>query len=455
MASSARTDMQALCNVDMEREVLGAVLVKPDKIFELAGVLKPDDFYRETHRAIYRAMLSMAGKRAAIDIQSLVEELKAHGELDRVGGIAAVSAIGQTFTAAHLMQHVATVKDYARRRALLAVADGIAEKAKDLSEDVDLSSVQSVVADAASGAAQDIRPMRDEMIGFMACVHDQSQNGDNGVLTGIESLDTLTRGFRPADLVILAARPSMGKSALALAFALAAALKYGKRVAYFSLEMSKHQLVSRMAASISGVDSQRIASPKRMDESDWTKLIRSTDILAEAPLYLLTERIGTPLAVYGKARQVQGKYGLDMVVIDHIHLMTSGRQGDAGNRVQEMSYISRQLKLMAMELGVPVLALAQLSRGVESRQDKHPQLSDLRDSGSIEQDADLVMMLYRASYYSDGIVPEGAADPVELSIKKFRNGPLGKVGLNFYKEVSRFTEMPFGGVPVSDKDIPV
>lgn len=341
MASSAIDSMQSLCNVDMEREVLGAVLVKPDKIFELAGVLKPDDFYREAHRAIYRAMLSMAGKRAAIDIQSLVEELKAHGELGRVGGIAAVSAIGQTFTAAHLMQHVATVKDYARRRALLAVADGIAEKAKDLSEDVDLSSVQSAVADAASGAAQDIRPMRDEMIGFMACVHDQSQNGDNGVLTGIESLDTLTRGFRPSDLVILAARPSMGKSALALAFALAAALKYGKRVAYFSLEMSKHQLVSRMAASMSGVDSQRIASPKRMDESDWTKLIRSADILAEAPLYLLTERIGTPLAVYGKARQVQGKYGLDMVVIDHIHLMTSGRRGDAGNRVQEMSYISR------------------------------------------------------------------------------------------------------------------
>ena len=441
-----------LTSPEIEQEVLGAILTKPDKIYELSGALRPSDFYREAHKTVYRVMLSMAERRLPIEIQSLTEELKAKGELRRVGGIPFVSLLGRsTFTAAYLPQHVAKLKEYAQRRSLLGIAEEIAGAAQNLAEPVDLAGIQSRIAGAALGKEQGVTTMTDDLLDFAQWMSDQQERGDQGVLSGIAPLDIMTHGWQPGDLIILAARPSMGKSALALSFALAAALKHQKHVAYFSLEMSKGHLLSRMIANISGLDSRRISHPSDLDEEGCATVLQASDTLSHATLYLQTDDVNTPLKIYSKARQIQGRYGLDMIVIDHMHLMSSGRKGDEGNRVQEMSYISRQLKLMAMEFDVPVISLAQLSRGVESRQDKRPVLSDLRDSGSIEQDADLVLMMYREAYYNK----QAKDDLVELAIKKFRNGALGTVNLEFCKEMSRFAVMPFDGEYVDAKDLPI
>ena len=445
-------DLGQLASPEVEAEVLGAILTKPDKIYELWGVLRSRDFYRETHRVVYRTMLAMAEKRQPVELTSLVEELKARGELAKIGGIPFVAGLSNSaFTAAYLPQHVEKLKEYAQRRALISIAEEVAAAAQNLGEPVDIAGIQSRVADAAMGKEQGITTMTDDLLAFSEWMFQQQEKGDQGVLSGLSTLDIMTHGWQPSDLVILAARPSMGKSALALSFALAAALKHQKHVAYFSLEMSKSQLLSRMIANISGIDSRRISHPSDLKEDEHERVFQASDILSKATLYLQTDDVDTPLKIYSKARQIQGRYGLDMIVIDHMHLMSGGRKGDEGNRVQEMSYISRQLKLMAMEFDIPVIALAQLSRAVEGRQDKRPQLSDLRDSGSIEQDADLVLMMYREAYYNEQVKD----DLVELAVKKFRNGALGTVNLEFCKEMSRLTVVPFGGRHVDEKDLPI
>ena len=450
MAFSA--DRSRLASPDVEAEVLGAILTKPDKVYELAGVLRPSDFYREAHRVVYRRMLAMAERRKPVELTSLVEELKAQGELAKIGGIPFVTGLGKaSFTAAYLPQHVEMLKEYAQRRALVGIAEEVAASAQNLAEPVDIAGIQSRIADAALGKEQGITTMTDDLLAFSEWMFQQQERGDQGILSGFSTLDIMTHGWQPGDLVILAARPSMGKSALALSLALTASLKHQKHVAYFSLEMSKGQLLSRMIANISGIDSRRISHPSDLKEEEHEKVFRASDILAKAMLYLQTDDVDTPLKIYSKARQIQGRYGLDMIVIDHMHLMSGGRRGDEGNRVQEMGYISRQLKLMAMEFSVPVVALAQLSRAVESRQDKRPQLSDLRDSGSIEQDADLVLMMYREAYYREDVKD----DRVELAIRKFRNGALGTVDLSFCKELSRFAAIPFSGKAVDEKDLPI
>lgn len=452
MAFSA--DRSTLSSPEIEEQVLGAVLTKPDKIYELASVLRPGEFSRETHKIVYRTMLKMAEKRQSIEMTSLVERLKATGELSRIGGVPFVTGLGLgAFTATYLPQHVEKLKEYEQRRALVGIAEEVAAAAQDLAEPVDIAGIQSRIADAAIGKEQGITTMTDDLLDFSEWMFQQQEKGDQGVLSGFAPLDVMTHGWQPGDLVILAARPSMGKSALALSFALSAALKHKKHVAYFSLEMSKGQLLSRMIANISGIDSRRISHPSGLREEEHVRILQASDKLSQAPLYLQVDDVDTPLKIYSKARQIQGRYGLDMIVIDHMHLMSGGRKGDDGNRVQEMSYISRQLKLMAMELNIPVIALAQLSRAVEARrgQDKRPVLSDLRDSGSIEQDADLVLMMYREAYYNEQIKD----DVVELAIKKFRNGALGTVNLEFCKEASRFTAIPFGGKYVDAEDLPL
>ena len=445
--------MAELRNDEAERSILSSVLCKPDIIYELQGTLAVEDFYHASNQVIYQAMRELAAERAPIEIVSMVEQLRKDNNLDRAGGIVQVTTISNTVsTAAYVEQYINIVKELSQRRRLVVLSRDIETAAVDVSDNIDMPTIQSRLAGIVNHKSDGIKNLNERLVDFAGWMDNRAKNGDNGVLSGLAPLDLLTHGWQQTDLVILAARPSMGKSAMALKCALGAALNYHKTVAYYSLEMSSNQLIARMAANVSGVNSLRISQAGDLDDGEWAKVLNAEETLSHCNLFIETENVSTPMDIYSRSRQIQGKHGLDLIVIDHMHLMTGGRKSDMNNRVQEMSYISRQLKLMAMEFNVPVIALSQLSRAVESRQDKRPMLSDLRDSGSIEQDADMVVFLYRDQYYNP---QPGAEDIVEVMIGKNRNGPLGSVNLKFQKETSRFFPCPFSGRVVSGRGIPV
>lgn len=451
----SRADYADLANIEAEASVLGAIYCRPEIIYEVADELKPEAFYREAHRLLYTVMLKLAQDHKSVDIVSTTEELRDEGLLNRVGGIQFVTHVANSEpTSAYWKQHAEIVKAYARRRALCDVADAIKGAACDLGEDVDMADIQSRVASVAmnDGKRDAQRTMLEELMDYTAWEEKQAANGGSGILSGFTQLDIVTHGWQPGELIILAARPSVGKSAFALAMALHMTLDARKQVAYFSLEMSRQQLISRALANMTGISANIVGHPAERQQSDWDAITAQKDRLAKATLHLYTENIDTPLKIYSKARQAQGKFGLDLIIIDHMHLMTSGRKGDGTNRTQEMSYISRQLKLMAMELDVPVISLAQLNRGTEGRDDKRPRLSDLRDSGSIEQDADIVMLMYRENYYQRQQTDE---DIVEVNVAKHRNGPLANIAMKFHKETSSFEKIPYDAQYVPASSVPV
>ena len=444
--------MANLRNDEAEQSILSAIFCKPDMIYEIQSTLKATDFYHASNQLIYMAMIELAVERVPIEIVSTIERLRKDGNLDKAGGVVQVTTVANTVsTAAYVNQHIEIVKGLSQRRRLMVLSRDIETVAGDVSEELDFPTMQSKLAGIVNQRSDGIKNLNERLVDFAGWMDDRAKNGDNGVMSGIAPLDLLTHGWQPTDLIILAARPSMGKSAMALRCALGAALNHHKTVAYYSLEMSDKQLIARMAANVSGVNSVRISQAGDLNDSEWAKVIKAEETLSHCNLFIETEHVSTPMDIYSRSRQIQGKHGLDLIVIDHMHLMTGGRKGDANNRVQEMSYISRQLKLMAMEMNIPVIALSQLSRAVEARKDKHPMLSDLRDSGSIEQDADMVVFLYRDQYYNP---QPGAEDIVEVSIGKNRNGPLGSISLKFQKETSRFLPCPFSGTTVRGRDIP-
>ncbi|HWT23946.1 MAG TPA: replicative DNA helicase [Solirubrobacteraceae bacterium] len=429
-------------NLEAEQSVLGAVLLSDTSLPALIidERLRPEDFYREAHAVIFAAMLELHGGGQNVDALTLVEHLKQSGRLDAVGGRATVDLLAASVPAVgHLRQYARIVRDNAMLRRLLRASYDIQARvhAHDAPprELVDIAE-RTILEVAHEDSRKDFRAVHDVLFAELDKLERLSREGKaiTGTPSGFEDLDTITGGFQPGNLIILAARPSMGKSALMANFAENAALGAQKAVALFSLEMSESELAQRFIASQASIKGDDLRKGK-VPASRWGKIMEASNRLAKSPLFIDDSSDLSVLDVRAKARRLLQQHadGLGLILIDYLQLMRA--DGRTDNRVEQIGQISRGLKTLARELDVPVIALSQLNRGVEQRTDKRPVLSDLRESGSIEQDADLVMFIYRDEYYDKESEREGIADVI---ISKHRNGGLGTVELTFQKDYPRF-----------------
>ena len=429
-------------SIEAEQSVLGAVLIDRDAMIEIADFLKPEDFYRQAHARIYAVMLDLSERREPIDIVTVSESLERGGDLEAIGGRSYLGTLSNsTPTAVHAAQYARIVERKAVLRNLIGAAGKIAgigyEDPAEISEAIDRAEAElfAVSERRVSAGFSPLKSLLHDAYDRLDYLH--AHRGEiSGVRSGFGDLDALTTGLQKSDLVILAARPSVGKTSFALNIAEHAAVRDKQSVGIFSLEMSKEQLVLRLLSSVSGIDSQRLRTGF-LEELDFARIAPAMNALSEAPIYIDdTPNIST-LELRTKARRLQAEVGLDLVIVDYLQLMQSSVTTKDANRVQEVAEISRGLKALARELKVPVLALSQLSRQPEMRESKEPRLSDLRESGSIEQDADLVMFLYREKERgSDDQQAEG--EVVKLKLAKHRNGPTGEIDLWFKKAQTRF-----------------
>ena len=430
-------------SIDAEQAVLGAIIINSRAINDVSSILLPGDFYREAHRIVFEAMLEMSYKGSPIDMLSLSEFLRDKNLFEKVGGVAFITHLSNISpSAATATYYAKIVKDKALLRNLINAASDIADSAFAGSDDiVNLldNAERKVLAISAShdtGSAVPVKSLLKEAIGRIEMAY-EAKGGLTGLPSGFDDLDRLTSGLQPSDLILLAARPSMGKTALTLNLAANVALRKKKSVAFFSLEMSSIQLLMRLISSESGVDSKQI---QRGDVSpdEWAAIMGACDNLYNAPLYIDDNSNINVAELRSRARRIQSEHGLDLIIIDYLQLMQGRHTGSNDNRQQEVADISRSLKSLARELKVPVIALSQLSRSVENRQIKRPMLSDLRESGSLEQDADIVMFLYREDYYVKDTENQNIT---ELIVAKHRNGPVDTVRLFFDKEITRFRNL--------------
>ncbi len=429
-------------SIEAEQSVLGSILIDRDAVIEVAEFLKPEDFYRQAHGRIYAVVLGLFEKREPIDIVTVSEALERTGDLESIGGRAYLGTLtNQTPTAVHATQYARIVERKALLRNLIGAAGKIAgigyEDPAEVQEAIDRAESELfAVSQRRVGAGfSPLKTLLHEAYDRLDYLH--AHRGEiSGIRTGFQDLDALTTGLQKSDLVILAARPSVGKTSFALNIAEHAAVRDKRSVGIFSLEMSKEQLVLRLLSSVANIDSQRLRTGF-LEELDFARIAPAMNALSEAPIYIDdTPNIST-MELRTKARRLQAESGLDLVIVDYLQLMQSSTTTKDANRVQEVAEISRGLKALARELKVPVIALSQLSRQPEMRESKEPRLSDLRESGSIEQDADLVMFLWREKERgSDDQHAEG--EVVKLKLSKHRNGPTGELDLWFKKSQTRF-----------------
>lgn len=429
-------------SIDAEKSLLGAVLIDDGTMSEISDKLKSDDFYDKRHQVVFGAMLRLYEKHKPVDLLTLSDELQAKKQLETVGGSSYLTELTNYVpTAAHAGAYGDIVRTKAVRRRLITASTAIAT----LGYDEDQSDQELLgQAEASLFAVSDTHLKQD----LISLEHILAESFDRieelhrdkgklrGIPTGYRDLDQKTAGLQKSDLIILAARPAMGKSTLAVNLAYNVASQAKKSVLVFSLEMSKEQLVDRMLADAAGIDAFNIRTGN-LSEDDFGKLSDAMGEMAEAPIFIDDTPGLSVLEMRTKARREAHNHPLGLIIVDYLQLMqTGGRYSD--NRVQEVSEISRGLKLIARELDVPVIALSQLSRSVESRHPQIPQLSDLRESGSIEQDADIVMFMYREDYYNPETDNQHITD---LIIAKHRNGPTGKIQLYFHPEQLRFVSL--------------
>ena len=429
-------------SLEAEQSVLGAILIDRDAVVEVAEFLRPADFYRQANGKIFEAVLELFERREPIDIVTVSEALERSNELEGVGGRAYLSSLSNsTPTAVHAVQYARIVERKAVLRNLIGAAGRIAgigyEDSPEIQESIDRAEAElfAVSQKRVDSGFQKLESLLHQAYDRLDYLH--AHRGEiSGVRTGFIDLDGLTTGLQKSDLVILAARPSVGKTSFALNIAEHAAVKEKKSVGVFSLEMSKEQLVLRLLSSVANIDSQRLRSGF-LEELDFARIAPAMNALSEAPLYIDDTPSISTMELRTKARRLHAEAGLDLVIVDYLQLMQSGTTNRDSNRVQEVSEISRGLKALARELSVPVIALSQLSRQPEMRNENEPRLSDLRESGAIEQDADLVMFLYREKERptDDG---ESDGEVIHLKLAKHRNGPTGSIDLWFKKSQTRF-----------------
>ena len=427
-------------NREAEEAVVGAVLINPEAYYDLAQFLQPDDFYIVRHRWIWEAFGRLHEKRIPLDFLTVTQELENAGQLTEIGGASYLtSLLNQVPTSLHAEAYGHMVEAASIRRRLLTSANQIATLAYNEQESVENvieESEKSIFNVSERRLKKDVQPIATVLGAYYDRVLELSKRPEEifGVPTGFIDLDRMLTGLQPSDLLIIAGRPGQGKSGFLLSVAKNAALINKKHVAIFSLEMSNEQVVQRLLAQETGIDSQRLRNGK-LKEEEWDLLTHATAVLGDTHIYLDDTPAITPLSLRTKCRRLHMEFGLDLIILDYIQLMGGDTRNE--NRVQEVSYISRNLKVLARELNVPVLAAAQLSRAVEQRTDKRPVLSDLRESGSIEQDADVVMFIYRPDQYEKDTAKNNVA---EIIVAKHRNGPTGSVELIFMNHLAKFVD---------------
>lgn len=432
-------------SIEAERSVLGAILLDKDAIIKIIEILIPEDFYEERHSIIYQAMLDLFEKREPIDIVTLSENLEAKSIIKQIGGSTYLAEIvNETPSAANVVYYAGICRDKAVLRRLIQAAGTITELGFD--EEAELADTLDKAEQSLFSISQkflknkfiSLREILPEAFDRIDKIHKDKDTGAlRGVPSGFKDLDNKTAGFQKSDLIILAARPSMGKTSFALNLAENAAIEEKIPVGIFSLEMSKEQLIERLLSSQAGVDSWKLRTGN-LNDDDFPKIGYAMGVLSEAPIFIDDSAGGNIMEIRAKARRLQMEHGLGLIIIDYLQLMEGRSKNNDGNRVQEISEISRSLKGLARELNVPIIALSQLSRAVEHRDNKRPLLSDLRESGSIEQDADVVLFLYREEYYNPDTDKKGIT---EVLIRKHRNGPTGETELFFNPSQMRFADL--------------
>ncbi|MHB8789788.1 MAG: replicative DNA helicase [Desulfobulbaceae bacterium] len=427
-------------NLEAEQAVLGTLLLQDQSVVKVVEILEPDDFYRDAHKTIYRAMLQLFDNREPQDLITLTNLLRDQNKLDQVGGAAYLASLTDVipFTGT-LVHHAHIIREKSILRRLIQTSNEVAARCYQEQDDIDSlvdEAEQSIFEIASTKKTQGFQPMNKIVPRAFARIELLFERKEHitGLATGFTELDHMTAGFQPSDLIIVAARPSMGKTALAMNFVQHAAVVDKRPVAVFSLEMSMDQLALRMLCSLGKIDSQRIRTG-RLKQRDWENLNRATGYLSDAPIYIDDSPGLSVLEMRAKARRLKSEQDLGMVVIDYLQLMRG--RGNTENRAQEISEISRSLKAMAKELEVPVIALSQLNRSLESRPDKRPKLSDLRESGAIEQDADVIIFIYRDEVYRPA-EDNPNRNMAEIIIGKQRNGPIGTIKLTFLAQYTSF-----------------
>ncbi|WIV12517.1 replicative DNA helicase [Proteiniborus sp. MB09-C3] len=428
-------------SIEGEQSVLGSMILDKNAIVTATEILRPSDFYKEAHREIYESILEINNRDEPVDLITLSEELKKRNTLDAIGGILYLADLSEAIsTTANIRFYCEIVEEKSILRRLINASNEIIAKGYDADEDI------NIIIDAAEKKIFDITqkrsregldPIKEVLLESFSRIEQMALSKGNltGLTTGFMDLDQKTSGLQKSDLVLVAARPSMGKTAFSVNLAVNSALKGNASVAIFSLEMSKEQLVQRMLSSESHVELQKIING-RLDEDDWPKLLRAMGPLSQAKIFIDDTPGITLMEMKAKCRRLKIEKGLDLVMIDYLQLMSG--EGRVENRQQEISTISRGLKGLAKEMDCPVIALSQLSRAPEIRSDHRPILSDLRESGAIEQDADIVMFLYRDDYY----YPDSEKKNIgEIIIAKHRNGPTGTVELVFMGEYTKFLNL--------------
>lgn len=425
-------------NLEAEQSVLGSMLIDAEAVSVAAGSLKAEDFYSEAHKEIFEAMLNLYDRGEPVDLVTVVEELRQRGTLEGVGGAAYISDLSVAVpSTANLKYYIQIVEEKSILRQLIAASNEIIRDSYEAQEELDIildRAEKRIFEISQRQTTNYFEPIKNILLETYAKIEELSKKkgGIIGLPTGFHEFDQKTSGLHPSDLILVAARPSMGKTSFVLNIAQYVALRQKVPVAIFSLEMSKEQLVQRMLSSEANVELQKIRTGN-LNEDDWLKLVRAAGPLSQAPIYIDDTGGLSVMEIRSKARRLKMEKGLGLLVIDYLQLM-SGR-GRAENRQQEISEISRSLKALARELKVPVIALSQLSRAPEARTQHRPMLSDLRESGAIEQDADLVVFIYRDEYYNPDTDKKNIA---EIIIAKQRNGPTGTIELVWLGQYTKF-----------------
>ena len=434
-AQGSKTLPQSL---EAEQSVIGAMIIDKEAIAKVSEKLVKEDFYRDGHKIIYETILDMFKDDMPVDTLTLVERLKSTDMLERAGGVSYISDLSTSMVStANLTSYIKIVEEKSLLRKLIRASTAIIEDSYNKQDDVYsiVDSAEKKIFDIAERkSTSDFEPLSDVLErGFIEIERLFNNKGQiTGVGSGFVDLDSKTSGFQKGDMILIAARPSMGKTTFALNIAEHAALKEGKSVVIFSLEMSKEQLAYKLLCSVANVDMLKLRKGD-LDDSDWENIARATGPLSKAKIYI-DDRAGMSIMeMRSKCRRLKIEHGIDLILIDYLQLMSGS--SSAESRQQQVSEISRSIKALAKEMGCPIIALSQLSRAPEQRTDHRPMLSDLRESGSIEQDADLVMFLYRDEYYNKETEEKNVA---ECIVAKQRNGPVGTVKMAFFGQLSKF-----------------
>jgi len=428
-------------NLEAEMAVLCSMLIEEEAISHAIEILNEDSFYKEAHKIIFNAIVSLYNKSRVADIVTLIDELKKRGALEDVGGINYLTSLTPSVpTAANVRHYAKIVKEKSLLRNLIASGTTIVSEAYEAEEDADdlLDKAERMIFEITSkkieGGFVSLKEIIKDSIETIDSLYQRKTN-ITGIPTGFHDFDRLTAGLQPSDLIVVAGRPSMGKSAFATSVAEHVGVTEKLPVAIFSLEMSKEQLVQRMLCSHARVDANKVRTGF-LSQSDWPRLTNAAGKLSEAPIYIDDSPALSILELRGKARRLKSQHDVQLIIVDYLQLLQSPTRAE--NRQQEIADISRSLKSLAKELNVPLVAISQLSRGPERREDRRPQLADLRESGAIEQDADVVTLLFREEFYTPTEENRGVA---ELTIAKQRNGPTGTINLTFIKEYTRFENL--------------